>query len=154
MLRILGDPEEQPRDLKPLSLAGMAALLVLFICPLPQVFASFKAAPKMSASIIHAVQQKVRPHAAVKMAQPTAITPAPAPAATTLIATTNSATIEFSEQTAPPPPATEGKADYIDRMKAAGYNVDLDKYVAMKVQDVTPEYARAMARGRFRRAQR
>jgi hypothetical protein len=37
------------------------------------------------------------------------------------------------------------KGDYIDRMKAAGYDVDLDKYVAMKIQDVTPEYARAMS---------
>jgi beta-lactamase regulating signal transducer with metallopeptidase domain len=148
ILRILGDPEEQPRDLKPLSLAGMAALLVLFICPLPQVFASFKAAPKVSASIIHAVQHKVRPHPAVKMAQPTVVTPAPAPAAsaTTVLATQFSAMITATDQTATPPPATGGKSDYIDRMKAAGYNVDLDKYVAMKVQDITPEYAEQMTK--------
>jgi hypothetical protein len=37
------------------------------------------------------------------------------------------------------------KSDYIDQMRAAGYNVDLDKYVAMKIQGVTPEYARSMA---------
>ena len=30
-------------------------------------------------------------------------------------------------------------------MKAAGYDVDLDKLIAMKIQNVTPEYARAMA---------
>jgi len=144
VLRILGDPEEQPRDLKPLSLAGMAALLVLFICPLPQVFASFKAAPRVSASIIHAVQHKVSKHAAVKMAQPA---PAPAPtAAAAVIAASNSATLATVEQTAPPAPATEGRSDYIDRMKAAGYNVDLDKYVAMKVQDITPEYAEQMTK--------
>jgi hypothetical protein len=29
-------------------------------------------------------------------------------------------------------------------MKAAGYDVDLDKLVAMKIQNVTPEYARTM----------
>jgi hypothetical protein len=34
---------------------------------------------------------------------------------------------------------------YIDRMKAAGYDVDLDKLISMKIQGVTPEYARAMA---------
>ena len=37
------------------------------------------------------------------------------------------------------------KGDYIDQMRAAGYSVDLDKYVAMKIQGVTPEYARSMA---------
>ena len=37
------------------------------------------------------------------------------------------------------------KADYIDQMRAAGYNVDLDKYMAMKIQGVTPEFARSMA---------
>lgn len=37
------------------------------------------------------------------------------------------------------------KRDYIDAMRAAGYDVDLDKYVAMKVQDITPEYAQKMA---------
>ncbi len=41
------------------------------------------------------------------------------------------------------------KADYIDAMRAAGYDVDIDKYVAMKVQGITPEYARAMAKVGF-----
>jgi beta-lactamase regulating signal transducer with metallopeptidase domain len=45
-------------------------------------------------------------------------------------------------QAAEPAPS---KGDYIDQMRAAGYNVDLDKYVAMKIQGVTPEYARSMA---------
>ena len=30
-------------------------------------------------------------------------------------------------------------------MKAAGYDVDLDKLIAMKIQNVTPEYAKAMS---------
>jgi beta-lactamase regulating signal transducer with metallopeptidase domain len=37
------------------------------------------------------------------------------------------------------------KGDYIDQMRAAGYNADLDKYMAMKIQGITPEYARSMA---------
>lgn len=143
ILRILGDPEEQPRDLKPLSLAGMAALLVLFICPLPQVFASFKAAPKVSASIIHAVQNKVRPHAAVKALPSAHPSAAPTPMMKAVIASADGATIEVAEQT---PPATQGKSDYIDKMRAAGYNVDLDKYIAMKRQDITPEYAEQMVK--------
>ena len=40
---------------------------------------------------------------------------------------------------------TPAKGDYIDQMRAAGYNVDLDKYVAMKIQGITPEYAHSMA---------
>src|SRR5215470_3072717 len=145
ILRILGDPEEQPRDLKPLSLAGMAALLVLFICPLPQVFAGFKAAPKVSKTIIQAVQHKVMPRATVKVQmQPAVAAPAPAPIATPK---PEIATIEIAEQAAPPPPpTTSGRSDYIDKMRAAGYNVDLDKYIAMKVQDITPEYAEQMTK--------
>jgi beta-lactamase regulating signal transducer with metallopeptidase domain len=36
------------------------------------------------------------------------------------------------------------RSDYIDQMRSAGYDVDLDKYVAMKIQGITPEYARSM----------
>jgi beta-lactamase regulating signal transducer with metallopeptidase domain len=45
--------------------------------------------------------------------------------------------------------ASAHKPDYIDRMRAAGYDVDIDKYVAMKVQGITPEYAQAMAKVGF-----
>jgi beta-lactamase regulating signal transducer with metallopeptidase domain len=41
------------------------------------------------------------------------------------------------------------KPDYIDGMRAAGYDVDVDKYVAMKVQGITPEYAQGMAKVGF-----
>ena len=41
------------------------------------------------------------------------------------------------------------KADYIDEMRAAGYDVDVDKYIAMKVQGITPEYAAGMAKAGF-----
>jgi hypothetical protein len=45
--------------------------------------------------------------------------------------------------------SSQPKGSYIDRMKAAGYDVDLDKLIAMKVQDVTPEYAQGMAQAGF-----
>jgi hypothetical protein len=45
--------------------------------------------------------------------------------------------------------ASAHKPDYIDGMRAAGYDVDIDKYVAMKVQGITPEYAQAMAKVGF-----
>lgn len=41
------------------------------------------------------------------------------------------------------------RPDYIDGMRAAGYDVDLDKYIAMKVQGITPEYAQEMAKAGF-----
>ncbi|HEX3437929.1 MAG TPA: M56 family metallopeptidase, partial [Pseudacidobacterium sp.] len=82
ILRILGDPEEQPRNLKPLSLAGMLVALTLFICPLPQVFASFKQAPKVSAQIVHAVHHAARPAIGIlKPAPKPAVAQATAPAA-------------------------------------------------------------------------
>ena len=45
--------------------------------------------------------------------------------------------------------ASAHKADYIDGMRAAGYDVDIDKYIAMKVQGITPEYAQAMAKAGY-----
>jgi beta-lactamase regulating signal transducer with metallopeptidase domain len=48
--------------------------------------------------------------------------------------------------------ASAHKSDYIDGMRAAGYDVDVDKYIAMKVQGITPEYAQAMAKVGFGKA--
>ena len=157
ILRILGDPEEQPRDFKPLSLAAMVAALVLFVCPLPQVFASFKTAPQVSASIVHAVQRATQAksvHPAPKAAVVPAPTPRPGsiatPAPTPKPVATPSPDIDVSDtedgQSADVSSPSHNKADYIDQMKAAGYDVDLDKYVAMKVQGITPAYAEAMAK--------
>jgi beta-lactamase regulating signal transducer with metallopeptidase domain len=157
ILRILGDPEEQPRDFKPLSLAAMVAALVLFVCPLPQVFASFKTAPKVSASIVHAVQRTTQAksvHPAPRAAVVPAPTPRPGsiatPAPTPKPVATPSPDIDVSDtedgQSADVSSPSHNKADYIDQMKAAGYDVDLDKYVAMKVQGITPAYAEAMAK--------
>jgi beta-lactamase regulating signal transducer with metallopeptidase domain len=157
ILRILGDQEEQPRDLKPLSLAGITAALVLFLCPLPQVFASFKAAPKISASIAHGVRHAIKPHN-MQSAPKAALLPAPPPAKIAAPPAPEPAPVERpSPEPAPSVIGTgassgEGqsdshiKSDYIDQMRAAGYDVDLDKYIAMKVQGITPEYAAQMAK--------
>ena len=54
-----------------------------------------------------------------------------------------------TDQQATAADASTHKADYIDGMRAAGYDVDVDKYIAMKVQGITPEYAREMAKAGF-----
>jgi hypothetical protein len=48
-----------------------------------------------------------------------------------------------------PSESSDPKSNYIDRMKAAGYDVDLDKYIAMKIQGITPEYAASMSQMGF-----
>ncbi len=58
--------------------------------------------------------------------------------AMTQTATSNTASITATATTAP-------KSDYITAMRAAGYNEDLDQYIAMKIQGITPEYASQMA---------
>ena len=60
--------------------------------------------------------------------------------------------LDAEEQDAPPaaekPSAGHstfaGHSTYIDKMRSAGYDVDLDEYISMKIQGVTPEYAAAM----------
>ena len=54
--------------------------------------------------------------------------------------TTTSSTTSTSTNTHTPP-----VTDYISSMRAAGYNEDIDQYMAMKIHGITPEYASQMA---------
>ena len=47
--------------------------------------------------------------------------------------------------TPPPDSPTVPHSDYIDQMRAAGYDGDLDHFINMKTMGVTPEYAKSMA---------
>jgi beta-lactamase regulating signal transducer with metallopeptidase domain len=79
ILRILGDPDPAPRSVRPLSLAGVAISVAIFFCPMPKVFASFRAVPKAAASITHAVASATHStlHAtAAALAQPAPAGPA------------------------------------------------------------------------------
>lgn len=140
ILRILGDAEERPGRVRPLSLTVVGAAAILFLCPVSRVFASFQAVP--AATVAPIVRQVVRPVLRAVHALPAAVqAPTPKPQAAT---------------PAPPPPqsadtsdrtsAAGAPSDYIDQMRAAGYDVDLDKYLAMKVQGITAQYAEAMAK--------
>jgi beta-lactamase regulating signal transducer with metallopeptidase domain len=148
ILRILGTTEARPRGFRPVSLAGIAAALIVFLCPLPKVFASFRAIPKVATSIAP-IASNVAHHVVYKAIHPVlqAAAPAPKPSADVPAPISND-----DQQSAPsepaqnPEPKTAGHSDYIDEMRAAGYDVDLDKYIAMKVQGITPAYAAEMSK--------
>jgi beta-lactamase regulating signal transducer with metallopeptidase domain len=144
VLRILGDTEERPRRLRPVSFAGIAVALIVFLCPLPKVFASFREVPRVATAIAPAVRKAMHP-----MLQSAEPEPAPAAAPKTKPSPDVAMTGQENATSEPAQNADakeSGHSDYIDEMKAAGYDVDLDKYIAMKVQGVTPAYAAEMAK--------
>ncbi len=159
ILRILGSSEPTSPRFRPVSIAILAAALVVFSCPVPHVLASLHAAPKGGAEPVSAAVTDST-HAALRAAKPSAAVPADSEASSSEPSSSVSSKSESSssgtgaqETPAPAPRAdaaaqtpTAGHSDYIDAMRVAGYNVDLDKYIAMKVQGVTPEYAAAMAK--------
>jgi beta-lactamase regulating signal transducer with metallopeptidase domain len=154
--RILGETngEKGPRELVPIPLAAICAVFLLVLLPMPHLFAGLRK---------NLQSQAAPPAVSAPPAFPSA------PTALNLPAPVVSNVVHASSQVALLPAAgndgaaviaTEGaqaaagdasahKADYIDGMRAAGYDVDIDKYVAMKVQGITPEYAQAMAKVGF-----
>ena len=142
ILRILGEADERSSRVRPLSLAAIGVAALLFLCPVTKVFASFRAVPAVAHSVAPVVRKAVSPVLRAVNAMPAALQEAaPKPGAAV---------------PAPPPDQNAGQpeqnskspasSDYIDQMRAAGYDVDIDKYVAMKVQGITPAYAAEMAR--------
>ena len=153
--RILGEPMTRipSRRLRPFSLAAACAGLVVILLPVPHLLASLNPkpqsdpAPVIAAAVVSPIAAPIAApviaaEVAMHVAQPApvpapqAITPDPAPAAK----------LQSDDKAAP---SAHIHSDYIDQMKAAGYDVDLDKLIAMKIQDVTPEYARAMSQAGF-----
>jgi hypothetical protein len=109
-------------------------------------------ASKPSAPIARVAVPAPAPKTVAPVARVTAA-PTPAPAPMAIAVASKRATISLpamtimitSAMTQATGSAASAKGDYIDQMRAAGYNVDLDKYVAMKIQGVTPEFAQSMA---------
>jgi beta-lactamase regulating signal transducer with metallopeptidase domain len=144
VLRILGDAEERPRRLRPVSFAGIAVALIVFLCPLPRVFASFREVPRVATAIAPAVRKAMYPMLQSAAPEPApAAAPKPEPSPDVADAGQENATSEPVQNV---DAKESGHSNYIDEMKAAGYDVDLDKYIAMKVQGVTPAYAAEMAK--------
>jgi beta-lactamase regulating signal transducer with metallopeptidase domain len=144
--RILGEPQAAATNRGPFSLVAATAALVVLLFSVPQLMASLNPAPTpvptpvaapAPAPVAHTAAQSAPAPATPVEASPA--TPIPASEPVPPVVTAASDPQDNASQ------SQHGKGDYIDRMKAAGYDVDLDKYIAMKIQGVTPEYARAMS---------
>jgi beta-lactamase regulating signal transducer with metallopeptidase domain len=150
--RILGEsmPLNSARSLRPFSAAAIFAAVVVLLLPAPQVIAGLRPSPAPSAAVV--VAQSANATAAPAPSPH----PKPHPGAIAAAPQPDPSPINLEEaqnqNEAPAPPASTSsgtKSTYIDRMKAAGYDVDLDKMIAMKIQGITPEYARTMSQAGF-----
>jgi beta-lactamase regulating signal transducer with metallopeptidase domain len=169
--RVLGETngEKRPRELPPLPLAAICAVFLLVLLTGPQLFAgllnTIQAQPAPIASASASSKTELPVPAASPVVAAARVEPVPS--------TENNDALESStaaahgagegagagvghgaglsgpgneEQQTATPGAAPHKTDYIDDMRAAGYDEDIDKYVAMKIQGITPEYAQAMAK--------
>jgi beta-lactamase regulating signal transducer with metallopeptidase domain/uncharacterized protein YnzC (UPF0291/DUF896 family) len=96
--------------------------------------------PTVHASVVHANESSVVPNSLASLVHAASPVPqSPAPASAPAAAKPSPA----RPQAAEPQPATA--SSYIDAMKAAGLdNLTVDELIALKIQDVTPEYVRGM----------
>jgi bla regulator protein blaR1 len=144
--RILGEsvPLTANRSVRPFSAAAVFAAVVVLLLPAPHVIAGLGPTPSPTPAVVVA---KPSPAPAPQVTAPKPHPGNPTPVPQSVAAPQEVAQAQAPNETpAPPPPPNPGvKSTYIDRMKAAGYDVDLDKMIALKIQGVTPEYARAMA---------
>ena len=167
--------ETSPRELVPIPLAAICALFLLVLLPMPHLFAGLRKnmQAQIAPPAVSAAPAPAPAPTAMNLPDPTTspVFPMVQAALTTAAANDGAAAIATEAQgtgkgtgegagsgagygsggsggnaeQAATVEAPAHKADYIDAMRAAGYDVDIDKYIAMKVQGITPEYARAMA---------
>jgi hypothetical protein len=140
--RILGEPAAKVgiSSVRPFSLVAACSGLFVLLLMVPQMLASLgPLRPAISTPAIH-IHPSTAPSFAV-------INPAIHPAIKVPAGRKVSPLLQAAAATPQDKPAesSEPKTNYIDAMKDAGYDVDLDKLIAMKVQGVTAEYAKAMA---------
>jgi hypothetical protein len=154
--RILGDQTAfvRPGERR-FSLAAVLAGVLVLLVSAPQVIASLRphvapAVATIGRAVAHVTEGPGPAVASVTASPAQAQTAKPSPDRKAEPADTEENDTE--QNAAPPAAAASGQRSgtgthetYIDRMKAAGYDVDLDKLISMKIQGVTPEYARAMA---------
>ena len=151
--RILGEPMTRiPNSrLRPFSLVVACTGLVALLVPAPHVLASLNPAPQPASKpvVSTVVTPAVHVHTTAEVVMHVG-KPSPYPAGQASVIPEPDPATGAGEQAQPKPEAnTQPHSDYIDRMKAAGYDVDLDKMINMKIQGITPEYAHEMAGAGF-----
>ena len=160
--RILGEPMNHipSHRFRPFSLVATCAGLVVLLIPAPHVLAKFAPAPLSTPPAVasdRVTAPQIRPnvntvvHAIANTTTQAIATAKPSPYPRGHDAAAEQAPAPQTEAQSDTKTEVSSKphADYIDSMKAAGYDVDLDKYIAMKIQGITSEYARAMANAGF-----
>jgi hypothetical protein len=114
----------------------------------PQLMASLKPAspPDHAQVAASTAAAAVAPVVAASIVVPPMQAPVPSPVTVSVAEPKPVVEVTARETEAPQQNAREEgeKGDYIDQMKAAGYDLDLDKYISMKVQGITAAYVRAM----------
>jgi Zn-dependent protease with chaperone function len=142
--RILGESIGQrgPHELAPLPLAAIFSALMLLLLSVPPLLAGLPTT--QDATMNPAAPTLPAPTLALPVSHPVMLPPAPRIAIAPPVARLAPLMPPAIQQAAPADPSGH-KADYIDEMRGAGYDVDIDKYVAMKVQGITADYAREMA---------
>jgi hypothetical protein len=157
--RILGGPAAgvPMRAARPLSLSAACAGFLVLLLTVPQLAASFKPSPMAALAPAAPFGASSSPAPGslggrsgsnpLFVASPAVMSPVANSQAKTHSSSMTDPLVLVAAATPQEKAAesAEPKGSYIDEMKAAGYDVDLDKLIAMKIQNVTPEYARAMA---------
>lgn len=158
--RILGEPtgRSSSQSLRPISATAAVVALIAVMVPAPQVIASLDPAQTKAglAAVIANAGDTVKPRAAHLMAQAGVVATAspsqasqPAAPPTGVVVQAGEVAVSPAEEFALDAQKTAGGqtsgADYIDQMKAAGYGDDLDQLIAMKIQGITPDYAKEMS---------
>jgi hypothetical protein len=145
--RILGESVGQrgPHELAPLPLAAIFSALMLLLLSVPPLLAGLPQNSTMSP----AAPALPSPTLARPVFHPVVLPPTPRIPVAPPVARLAPLAALAIQQSAAAADSPAHKGDYIDEMRGAGYDVDIDKYVAMKVQGITPDYAREMAKAGF-----
>jgi beta-lactamase regulating signal transducer with metallopeptidase domain len=154
ILRIFGEalPQPQVPGLRPFSLIAIWVVVLLFLSPLSKAFDGRASQHPRKEQLLDMKETSTKRSQAMELLA----LQVPNPAST---AGKKSDAQEWNAGAALRPPNSEKlgqvqvttndtsdkNIDYISQMRAAGYNVDMNRYITMKASGITPEYAREMA---------